>query len=189
MKVKGQIGRACAVFACIALTACAAGQSVDTDRKFAPGYDAKQESVDGLTVGHRLMGSGEYELALKAYYRAAASQGFTVDVLTALGSADLGLGRLGQAEDLLRRATNKDESFAPAWNNLGVVLMEKGEIGEASRIFQRAFAIDGGESPQIRENLRLSLAKLENPGYEDENNNAFTLVRRGGGEYRLLATP
>ncbi len=185
----GQIRRVCAFCALVALTACSGGLSVDADRKYAPGYNTRQDSVDGLTVGHRLMSSGEYELALKSYYRAAGSQGLTVDVLSALGSANLKLGRLGQAEELLRRAVKKDETFAPAWNNLGVVLMEQGEIGEASRIFQTAFALDGGNSPQIRENLRLSLAKLENPAYDVDNNNTFALVRRGGGEYRLLATP
>ena len=41
-----------------------------------------------------------------------------------IGSANLKLGRLGQAEKLLRRAIKADEAFAPAWNNLGVVLME-----------------------------------------------------------------
>ena len=112
-----------------------------------------------------------------------------VNVLSALGSANLKLGRLGQAEDLLRRAVKEDEEFAPAWNNLGVVLMESGQLGEAERVFHTAFALDNGASPQIRENLRLALAKLENPGYDTENNTTFALVRRGGGEYRLLATP
>lgn len=157
--------------------------------KAAPGVDIRRESVDGLTVGHRLMASGEYELALKAYYRAAGDKGLDVDVLSALGSANLKLGRLGQAETLLRRAIKLDESFAPAWNNLGVVLMESGQEGEAERVFRTAFALDSGNSTQIRENLRLALAKLENPGYAEENNTTFALVRRGSGEYQLLSTP
>ena len=110
-------------------------------------------------------------------------------MLSALGSANLKLGRLGQAETLLRRAVKQDETFAPAWNNLGVVLMESGKWGEAERVFRTAFAIDNGSSAQIRENLRLALAKLENPGYDVENNTTFALVRRGSGEYQLLATP
>jgi hypothetical protein len=40
-----------------------------------PGTDRAGSGVDGLTVGHRLMEAGEYELALKAYLRAAAEQG------------------------------------------------------------------------------------------------------------------
>jgi len=84
----------------------------------------------------------EYELALKAYTRAAAQQGLNVDTLSALGSANLALGRLGQAERLLRRATEQDPSFPPAWNNLGVILMERGNTPEASEVFRRAFAAD-----------------------------------------------
>jgi len=149
----------------------------------APGEDA----VDGLTVGHRLMKAGQYELALDAYYRAAAEQGASVDVLSAIGSANLQLGRLNQAEQVLRRATEVDETFPPAWNNLGVVLMEQGHYGEASRVFKLAFALDSGQSAEIRENLRLALAKLENPSYAPPED--FRLVRRGRGVYQILETP
>ncbi len=157
---------------------------------FAPTGQARgEESVDGLIVGHRLMAAGEYELALKAYYRGAAAHGPTVDVLSAIGSADLKLGRLGQAEQMLRRAIETDQTFVPAWNNLGVVLMEKGEAGEASRVFRTAFALDSGQSDAIRENLRLALAKMEKPSYDPVNKNEFSLVRRGNGQYLLLTTP
>ncbi|MDJ0825139.1 MAG: tetratricopeptide repeat protein [Rhodobacter sp.] len=157
---------------------------------YAPlGVDASRNSVDGLLVGHRLMAAGQYEMAIKAYYRAAGDQGLTADVLSALGSANLKLGRLGQAEDLLRQAIEKDQKFVPAWNNLGVVLMETGQLGEAERVFRTAFALDSGDSEQIRENLRLALAKLENPSYGAENNTNFALVRRGSGEYQLLSAP
>ncbi len=155
---------------------------------FAPqGRPQGEKSVDGLIVGHRLMASGQYELALEAYYRAAAEQGVNVDVLSAIGSANLQLGRLGQAEEILRRATEEDETFPPAWNNLGVVLMEKGLHGEASRVFRIAFALDSGQSAEIRENLTKALAKLENPEYSAPEQ--FRLVRRGPGFYRLLETP
>lgn len=172
-----------------AMTACSptGGLGTSDTGPFAPaGIDASQDAVDGLIVGHRLMASGEYELALKAYYRAAADQGITVDVLSAVGSANLKLGRLGQAEQILRQAVEKDATFVPAWNNLGVVLMETGNFGEAERVFHTAFALDNGQSAAIRENLRLALAKIENPGYAAENNTNFALVRRGSGEYRLL---
>ena len=43
------------------------------------------------------MEAGEYELALKAYYRAGSEIGINSDVLSAIGSADLKLGRLNQA--------------------------------------------------------------------------------------------
>ncbi len=180
---------------CIALgllAACenAGGFGVVNESPFAPaGFDNRQVSVDGLLVGHRLMAAGEYELAIKAYFRAAGQQGLTVDVLSALGSANLKLGRLGQSEDLLRQAIDKDETFPPAWNNLGVVLMEQGNFGEAERVFRTAFALDSGQSVEIRDNLRLALEKLESPDYSEPSNFAFALVRRGQGDYLLLSTP
>jgi len=175
------------------LTACedAGGFQPSADNPYAPtGHPAREQSVDGLTVGHRLMQAGEYELALKAFYRAAGEQGMNSDIYSALGSANLMLGRLGQAEKLLRQAVEADQKFAPAWNNLGVVLMERGKTAEARQVFRTAYALDSGESDSIRDNLRLAIAKSKNSGYNEANNNDnFALVRRGGGDYLLRSTP
>lgn len=174
-------------FSALTLAACA-NSAADLSTPYAPtGFQKGEASVDGLTVGHRLTAAGEHELALKAYTRAAAEIGITVDVLSAIGSANLQLGRLGQAERFLRRATEMDASFAPAWNNLGVILMEKGENAEAARVFRIAFGLDRGQSAEIRDNLRLALAKMENPDYDEPHNDTFTLVRRGTGDYLLLS--
>ncbi len=159
---------------------------------YAPGPagTGRGQDVDGLIVGHRLMAAGEYELALRAYTRAAVDQGLNVDTLSAMGSANLRLGRLGQAEKLLRRAVAEDGDFAAAWNNLGVILMERGNTGEAAEVFRRAYATDNGNSDRIRDNLRLALAKLDDPGYVDPNGTAeFQLVRRGSSEYLILTAP
>lgn len=174
------------------MAACdtAGGLRSSSDSPYAPsGVNRSAESIDGLLVGHRLMANGEYELALKAYLRAASEQGINADVLSALGSANLRLGRLGQAERLLRQAIEVDETFVPAWNNLGVTLIEQGKIGEAERVFRTAFALDSGQSAEIRDNLRLALEKLETPEYVEEENSTFALVRRGSSEYLLLSTP
>lgn len=156
-----------------------------------PAVDGTRRSADGLEVGHRLMEAGEYELALKAYYLAASQQGFNADVLSAIGSADLQLGRLGQAETVLRRALEADPTFVPALNNLGVVLMEAGQFGEARVMFQKAFALDSGSSDEIRDNLRLAIARTEKPLYGDpeipDELPSFNLVRRGDGDYVLLS--
>ena len=181
-----------AIAAMFALAACdqtAGSFRPSGDSPFAPtGVDTDEQTIDGLVVGHRLMAAGQYELALDAYTRAASEQWINVDVLSALGSANLQLGRLGQAEQILRRATEVDETFPPAWNNLGVVLMEQGKFGEASRVFRVAFALDSGRSAEIRENLRLALAKRGNPDYSSPQED-FRLVRRGPGVYQLLETP
>lgn len=176
------------LFATGLLAACQTGGQLASDASpFPPtGAVRAEDAVDGLIVGHRLMAAGEYELALKAYYRAALDQGMTVDVLSAVGSANLHLGRLGQAERLLRRAVTTDETFVPAWNNLGVVLMEQGKYAEAARVFRTAFALDSGQTDAIRENLRRALAKIETPAYDTTNTGEFALVRRGNGQYLLL---
>lgn len=167
------------------LAACSQGLHGDKGSPFAPGAGSGKE-VDGLVVGHRLMAAGEYELALKAYYRSAAQYGATVDTLSAIGSANLKLGRLGQAEQVLRRAIEKDGEFAPAWNNLGVVLVEQGKDAEAARVFQTAFALDSGQSDAIRDNLRMALARSSGKGYSEPEKPDYDLLRRGNGDYLLI---
>ena len=148
------------------------------------------EDVDGLLVGHRLMASGEFELALKAYTRAANEQGLNADVLTALGSANLKLGRIRHATELLRLAVDKDPKFVPAWNNLGVALQAQGEYADAERIFRLAYGLDNGNSEEIRQNLTKVIAILEKTSYSDgTEKQKFELVRRGNGKYLLLNTP
>lgn len=182
------------VFLCLALAACGprplGGQLPGSP--FAPaGTSSIADAVDGLLVGHRLMAAGQYELALKAYYRAGTERGLNADVLSAIGSANLRLGRLGQAERVLRLAIRQDERFVPAWNNLGVVLMEQGKVAEARNVFQTAYALDSGNSDDIRDNLRLAIANLEQSAYDppQEENNSFRLVRRGEGRFLILTTP
>ncbi len=158
------------------------------ERVFAPGL-AGESDIDGLVVGHRLMAAGQYELALKSYQRAAASQGLNADTLSAIASANLQLGRLNQAERLMRQAVAIDPTFAAAWNNLGVILMERGNVVEARQVFRRAFATDNGQSEEIRDNLKLAIAKSEDPGYNPTTDNNTKLVRRGTGDYLILQTP
>ncbi len=181
---------ALAAMALVPLAACdTAGGVGQADGVFAPGVDRRGAAVDGLTVGHRLMASGEFDLALQAYYRAAAERGVTVDTLSAIGSAELMLGRLGQAERTLRNAIALDDTFPPAWNNLGVALMEQGRVGEAERVFRTAFALDSGNTAEIRDNLARAMAELQDPGYVPAQNNRFALVRRGGGDFLLQPVP
>lgn len=164
------------------------GGNQEVSRGTPYGIDPDGENVDGLIVGHRLMAAGEYDLAERAYLRAGAEHGLNVDVLSALGSANLKLNRLGQAEQLLRKAVDLDANFVPALNNLGVVLMERGNYGEARIFFQRAFAADSGQTDSIRENLMRAIAKSEDGVYADpEAKSKFTLVRRGASTYELLS--
>ena len=181
-----RLPRCLTLVAVIGLAACSSGDlSRDTDGVFAPGTDLRREAVDGVEVGHRLMQAGQHELAIDAFTRAALEQGLTPEILTGLGSANLGLGRLGQAEDLLRRAVAAEPDWPEAWNNLGVVLMERDKTAEAVQIFRKAFALDNGESDAIRDNLRIALAKLENPDTILDLEQEYKLVRRGTGDVLL----
>ena len=89
------------------LAACSTGGLNRPDGVYAPGV-AGDADVDGLLIGHRLMAAGEYELALRAYTRAAAQEGLNVDTLSALGSANLKLGRLGQAQNCSAAPSKKN---------------------------------------------------------------------------------
>lgn len=182
----------------LSLAACTAGGfgtsggtlGPGKDSPFAPGTDKSGDEVDPLIVGYRLSAAGEHELALKSFNRAAADRGLTTEIISAFASANLGLGRLGQAEELLRRATAANDATPEDWNNLGVVLMEKGETAEAVQILRKAFALDNGESASIRDNLRLALAKMENTAYaapQEEQN--YKLVRRGSSDFLIRSTP
>lgn len=173
----------------IGLAACSSGGiSASKDGIFAPGVDTRKDAVNGVEVGHRLLEAGEFELALRSFSRAAlANGGVNAEILSGFGTANLGLGRLGEAERLLRRASERDDAYAAVWNNLGVVLMEKGETVEAIEVFRKAFALNNGESTQIRDNMRLALAKAENPAYDDPQNNKYKLVRRGSSDYLISA--
>lgn len=178
-----------AAFLTLSLAACSSGGiDVSQTGPFAPGIDRSGEAVDGVEVGHRLIAAGEYELAIKAFNRAALDRGgIDAEILSGLGSANLGLGRLGQAEKLLRRATTEYDPYPEDLNNLGVVLIEQGQTGEAIQILRRAFALDDGESTLIRDNLRLALAKSENSASVAPNENQFKLVRRGSSDF-LIST-
>ena len=143
-----KLSTVCLVIA-LAVSAC---QST-TD--FNPLYDGPKrnagvnEAVDGLIVGHRLMAAGEYELALSEYERATVKRGINADILSAMGSANLRLGRLKEAEDLLRGAVERDDRFAAAWNNLGIVLASQGKLREAER---QAFLKE--EWPPLRDRIK-----------------------------------
>lgn len=144
------------------------------------------EAVDGLEVGHNMMAAGEYALALDAYVRAMGDHGLTPDVLSAIGSANLRLGRANQAEKYLTRAVELDEDFGAAWNNLGVTQIALQKYSQARGSFERAFALDNGDSDEIRQNLVLVLALLAETAQETANDDDFVLVRRGDGRYLLL---
>ena len=178
-----------AISALTMMAACSSGGLVAPDGSpYAP-PSRGEATIPEVEIGHRLMAAGQYELALRSFTRAAGQEGLTPDILMSLGSANLGLGRLGQAENQLREAFQKDATSPDILNNLGVVLMEQGKTVEAAQLFRQAFALDNGNSVAIRDNLRKALAKLENPVYDPVQEETFTLVRRGSSDYLITQNP
>lgn len=184
-------GLCCAIFCgLLSMAACTPTIDASGDGVFAPGVNRLAQSEDHLVVGHRLIAAQEYELALRSFSRAALDRGETdAEILLGFGTANLGLGRLHQAERLLRLAAEKEEDWPEVYNNLGVVLMEQGREHEASQIFKKAYALDNGESDSIRDNLRLALLKSENSVILDDNNDDYKLVRRGRNDYLISQKP
>lgn len=150
------------------------------------GTPSVRQAIDGMIVGDRLMEASEYELALSAYQRAAAENGIRAEVLSAMGSANLRLGRLNQARELLEKAVAADDRSVPAWNNLGVALIDLYEYQQAREAFRVAFGIDNGDSELIRQNLILVNKLVEQQLARIPTGSEFSLVRHGNGSYFLV---
>jgi Flp pilus assembly protein TadD len=180
------------------LAACdsTSGFSAPEEQLMAPGVDidalAAQKGASNVEVGHRLISAGEYELAIRSFNRAALERGtLDAEILSGLGTANLGMGRLGEAEKLLARAVEQDDAQPVDYNNYAVLLMEKGRTGEAIAYFKRGFALSNGENIAIRDNLRLALAKSENSVTveEEKKRSDYKLVRRGNSDFVIRPTP
>ncbi|MGB0497204.1 MAG: tetratricopeptide repeat protein [Rubricella sp.] len=178
------------VSAGLVLAAALAGGCEPVDAGFGPRVDRPLavdvlRAEDPLAAGNAMMANGEYEIALRSYRRALSVNGVTADVLLGLGSANARLGRLNQAEHILRQALDMDPSMVAGWNNLGVVLEERGKLPEAEQAFHMAVALDSGRSEMLRQNLetvRQARADELPPASIDGE---YALVRLGQGRYFL----
>ncbi len=178
------------LFLALALAACGPARGPLTNDRVGlapPIGTPRNQSVDALTVGHRLMAAKEYELALSAYTRAIGEVGLTSEVLTSIASANMKLGRLGQARDIFYAAVDKDDRNVSAWNNLGVTLIGLQEYAEAREAFKVAFSLDAGKSTEIRDNLLLLDTYNVTTNVEFPSEDEFVLVRGGNGVYFLLS--
>ena len=168
------------------LAACAAvpRTGVGSDALAPPGPATEAGGVDPRIVGDRLLAEGEPALALDAYIRAVGRDGPSPELDLAMAGANIRLGRLGQAERQLRAVLQARPDDARAWNDLGVVLMERGEIGEAVETFRRAAAA-APDNVTIRENLDRAVEMFDAVRYPAAGN-AATLTRRPDGTFGLI---
>jgi tetratricopeptide (TPR) repeat protein len=68
-------------------------------------------------------------------------------------------GRLPEAEQAARRAVAMAPSFAPAWNNLGIVLQEMLKLDESRLCLERALALEPN-NPETLNNLANTMKRL-----------------------------
>ena len=154
-------------------------QDIDVSQTgpYAPGIDRSAEAVGGVEVGHRLIAAGEFELAIKAFNRAALDQGRIMTAKSFQDSAPQtsGLDGWDRPKPCCAAPQLNSTPSPQDLNNLGVVLMERGENSRSRTGFEKAHShLDDGESTLIRDNLRAALAKTENPDSLDSLMRAST---------------
>lgn len=98
-----------------------------------------------------------------------------------LAAAYRGVGRVADAERVLNAIIASGEEFAPAYNELGMVAFQKGEIAKAREHFEKAARLDAayqlnlgrlyrmaGEGDKARHAYEAFLASADNrPEYRD----------------------
>jgi len=90
-------------------------------------------------LGVALAEAGRWEEAIQAYQRALAIPTYArpESVYTNMGWAYYNLGRLGEAESALLKATRLEPGLEPAHYHLGLVLLKAGRREEATAAFRR----------------------------------------------------
>ena len=127
---------------------------------------------------------GRGEAALDHALRAAGHAGLTPEVVLSMARANVALGRLGQAERLLRPLAEARPADAAVQSEFGRLLLAMNRPAEAARVLRLAFSLDPDDA-LARDGLSESLARLDATGYDPSHENAFTLGHEGGGLYVL----
>ena len=85
----------------------------------------------------------DYAGAINAYEKAIAIESETEDPILHfnLGNVLYAAQRLADAETQFRIATQVDENYVEAWNNLGTVLADLGQYEESVEVFERAIDV------------------------------------------------
>ena len=102
--------------------------------------------------------------------RAALEQGLrrrpeSVRMLYNLSGAYEMLGQTVRALDLLRQAVGYDQSYAPAWLNLGNLLRQEGELQQARQAYERFLETYKGD-PSHLERIRKQLRTMQGASVE-----------------------
>lgn len=106
-------------------------------RKVGPEQRAAYEAFREAVAADR-----RQEFPIEAFRTAAGEALETADDLNRAGIEALDAGDPKKAEDLLRKATEKDSSHKWAWNNLGRALRQQKRTDEARKAFDRQIEIN-----------------------------------------------
>jgi Tfp pilus assembly protein PilF/transglutaminase-like putative cysteine protease len=82
------------------------------------------------------------EFPIEAFHSAGGGAAETADDLNSAGNDALDDGDAKKAEDLFRKATEKDSGHKWAWNNLGRALRKQSRYEEAKKAFDRQIEIN-----------------------------------------------
>lgn len=176
----------------LALASCAGPG--ETGPRFArpPGADRDTEYFEprpvnaaALAEGDRLLEAGAADAALRAYGE-ALRLAYSADALAGAGAASFRLGRFREAERLLEAAVRLEPGHVRAWNDLGVVRHALGTHVAAREALRTAFALDGGRTDSIRQNLAMVESLVPEPVDLESVVTQFQVVRADEGKYLLV---
>lgn len=138
------------------------------DEAAEDGYRAVLTEAPGFAEAHYglsmlLLERDDVERALSHAQFAKIAQPDSSRFLAQAGLCFLRQGSLAVAEKMLKQVVRERSGDKVSWNNLGIVLLSKGEPGEAQVAFKRALAIDPSFEKAVC-NLRMLESDLRDAG-------------------------
>ena len=121
--------------ACVAAIACAAALAQERSTDLTPERRARLQWEAGYVL-HQL---GEYERAVESY-RASIADRPTAEAHTFLGWSLSYLGRIDEAIAQCKIAIQLDPDFGNPYNDIGVYLLERGQVQDAVPWLEKAIA-------------------------------------------------
>jgi arylsulfatase A-like enzyme/Flp pilus assembly protein TadD len=133
-------------------------------------------------LGALYMRQGNTSKAMAAFEQAAQLNPHDHESLQNLAVAYRGMGRVADAERVLNAIIASGEEFAPAYNELGMVAFQKGEIAKARELFEKAAQLDGTYQLNLGRLYRMAGEKAKARAAYD----AFLSAASSRPEYRDL---
>ena len=131
-------------------------------RVYQQALDMKLETDEiDARIGKDYLRLHELPQAVQAMSRANQINPTRLDNLRNLGTAELQLGRVDDAERAFKAITLQNDHYSAAWNGLGLVAIQRGDAATALQDFQKAVATGPNEAEPLL-NLGLLYKKTGN---------------------------